>query len=70
MNSIIPPGLGSLEEVRRQIEREVAARYAQEKQAAGLWRRLVIAIKIQKEVASELKRRFPPQALYQRNLCS
>jgi hypothetical protein len=70
MNSIITPEFGSRKEVRRQIELEVAARYTEEKRAGGLLRRALIAIKIRKEVSSELSRRFPPQALYQQHLSS
>ncbi|HVX91539.1 MAG TPA: hypothetical protein VHC20_08090, partial [Candidatus Paceibacterota bacterium] len=64
MNSIITPQIQAREEARRLIEREVCSRYEQERKRAGLWRRLVIWTKIQKEVAVELKRKFPPHALY------
>jgi len=64
MNSIITPQIHAREEARRLIAREVCSRYEKERKSAGLWRRLVIWAKIQKEIAAELKRKFPPHALY------
>jgi hypothetical protein len=63
MNSIITPGRAR-EGARRIIEREVESRHEEEKKIAGWWNRWLIAVKIQKEVAAELNRRFPPGALY------
>lgn len=66
MSPIMPPGLRAREEARRMIEREVIARHAQERAAAGFWRRLLIAIKVQREILAELRRRFPPDGMYHR----
>lgn len=64
MNSIITPQREARNEARRLIAREVTRRYENELNDAGLVRRFVIWMKIQKEVAKELKRKFPPHALY------
>jgi len=64
MNSIIAQRSKAREEARRLIEREVSSRYEEERKRAGLWRRLMVWMIIQKEVAEEMKRKFPPQALY------
>jgi len=69
-HSIIAPQSSARKEARRLIEREVTIRHADERQGAGWWRRLVIWMKVQREVAAELKRRFPPQALYVRRFPS
>lgn len=64
MNSIITPQTQAKKEERQRIELEVSSRYAEEKKSAGVWRRVAIWFVIQKEVKAELKRRFPPHALY------
>ena len=66
MNPIIAPELHShsQDEILQAIRREVKGRHAAAINAAGFWRRLVIRIQIEREARHELKRRFPPDALY------
>jgi len=66
MTSIIPPRFEKVEAARRQIRREVNARYEEEMKRAGIWQRLLIWWKIERAVIEEMKRRFPPGALYAR----
>lgn len=63
MNTIIAALFGR-KEAREVIRREVTARHAEELKRSGLWRRLVVWLRIEREVNSELKRKFPPHALY------
>jgi hypothetical protein len=63
MNSIITPGRAR-EEARQIIELEVRRRYEEGMKSSRWWRRCLVALKIQREVAVELNRRFPPHALY------
>ena len=64
MNSIITPQTRAKREARQRIEVEVSSRYAKEMKSGGIWRRVEIWLTIQKEVRAELKRKFPPHALY------
>ena len=64
MESIIPPRAELKEAIRRQIRRELFARYEAEAKGAGLLVRLAMWLRIEREVAAEMKRRFPPGALY------
>jgi hypothetical protein len=64
MSSIIPTPAETKEEARRAIRRNVGARYEAERKHGGFWRQLMIRVKIEREVAAELKRRFPPHALF------
>lgn len=49
---------------RRAVEREVRARFADEMEHAGLFDRMRIEAKIQKEIRVTLGRDAPPGALY------
>jgi hypothetical protein len=49
---------------RRAVEREVRARFADEMEHAGLFDRMRIEAKIQKEIRVALDRDSPPGALY------
>jgi len=64
MNSIITPQSEEREVARTAIRREVAERYEEEKKRSGLWWRLLLHLKIEREVRHELNRRFPPHALF------
>ncbi|MFA5265344.1 MAG: hypothetical protein WC378_16110 [Opitutaceae bacterium] len=64
MNSIITPQWKARSEAYAAIRREVSSRYADERKTASAWRRLALWFKIEHEVRKEMKRRFPPQALY------
>ena len=64
MNPIIPPRSEAKAEARNAIRRDLTLRYAEQRKHSGLWRRLVIRVRMEREVAAELKRRFPPQALF------
>lgn len=50
--------------VRQRILLEVRRRYDEEKKGASLWRRVALEVKIRREVAAEMKKEFPTQALY------
>ena len=63
MKSFIPQGK-HVEEARREIRKQLKERYREEIARSGFWREILIRIKIEREVAAELKRRFPPHALY------
>lgn len=52
------------ERSRHAIEQEVRARFAREISQAGLFDRMRIEAKIQKEIRVALDRVAPPQALY------
>lgn len=64
MTPIIPPQSEKIEAARRQVRREVSARYEEERKRSGVMRRLAIWWKVERAVADEMKRRFPPGALY------
>jgi len=64
MASIIPPRPELQEATRRQIRRELFARYEAAAKGAGLLMRLTLWLRIEREVAAEMKRRFPPGALF------
>ena len=64
LGAFITPQIRGRKEARLLIERAVNDRYAGARKNAGFWPRLAIWIKIQREIAGELKRKFPPHALY------
>lgn len=64
MNPIVAHPRPAQEEQRAAIRRELSAKYGAELRAAGLLRRWLIQLRIEREVTAELKRRFPPGALY------
>lgn len=64
MSSIISPQPEMIEWQRQQARREWRLRYAAELAHAGFWRRLMIELRIEREVTAEMKRRFPPGALH------
>ena len=67
MNHIIPQTrLVAFLRAREETAREVRGRYEAEWQQAGPWKRVGLWFKIQRTIAAELKRRFPPHALYAR----
>ena len=66
MRSFITPQTNAKKAARRIIGREIRTRYKNQMKSAGVFRRLIIWFKIQKEIEAELNRRFPPQALYVR----
>jgi hypothetical protein len=63
MNSIIQQMRGR-STIRQEIRSEVSRRYAEKKEEKGWLRRFILWLKIERETTKELKRRFPPQALY------
>lgn len=63
MNSIIQP-MRSRSKIRQEIRSEVSQRYAEKKEGRGWFQRFLLWLKIERETSKELKRRFPPQALY------
>jgi hypothetical protein len=66
MNSIIPQqAKASLEEYAK-VRAEVRKRFAHEKEQSGFWSRLVLWWRFEREVWEEMRRRFPPGALYSR----
>ena len=56
------------DEARKAIRRELFERYKAERKQAGFWRGLLIWVKIEREAQEEMKRRFPPHALYGKHL--
>ena len=64
MKSIISPEMNARDEARREIRRQLQERHKEEIARSGFWRELLIRFKIEREVAEEMKRRFPPHALY------
>ena len=64
MNTIIPQDWRMRSEIRRRIRQEVEVRFSEQRSNAGFWRRLLIDLAIEREVEAEMKRRFPPRALY------
>jgi len=58
-NLALPKG-----EARKAIRRELFERCKAERKQAGFWRGLLIWAKIERAVQEEVKRRFPPHALY------
>ena len=64
MNPIVNQRRRHKAEVIRAIRCEFQKRYEEEVRAAGWWRRLAIALRVEREVRKEVKRRFPPAALY------
>lgn len=63
MNTIIDQMFGR-SEVRTIVRAQVTARHAEELKRSGFWRRLVVRLRIEREVLVELKRKFPPHAHY------
>ena len=63
MNSIIQPMHGRTK-IRQEIRSEVSRPYAEKKERSGWLGRIVLWWQIERETAKELKRKFPPQALY------
>jgi hypothetical protein len=63
MKSFIPQGKNQ-EEARREIRKTLKERYHEEIARSGFWREILIRIKIEREIGAEMKRRFPPGALY------
>jgi len=49
-----------LPEIRQRIERK----YARQMQSAGFWDRLLLRLRIRREVRTELRRAAPPDACY------
>jgi hypothetical protein len=66
MNSIIPPRSKAHWEEHVKVRAEVRQRFEQAVEQRGFWRRLVLWWEIEREVRKEMKRRFPPGALYAR----
>ena len=64
MHAIISPRPEMIEWQRQQVRREWRLRYAAELAHTGFWRRLMIELRIEREVSAEMKRRFPPGALH------
>lgn len=64
MQTIISPRPEMIQWQRQQARRELRLHYAAELAHAGFWRRLMIDLRIEREVAAEMKRRFPPGALH------
>ena len=64
MNSIIPPRIEAREAARAEIYHRISGQYEEHRRHAGVWGRIILAWRIRKEVAAELKRRFPPYAFY------
>jgi hypothetical protein len=64
MSSIITPQVEAQRDIRRRIECEVRSRYEAQIRTAGTLRRILLWMRIRREVAVELKRTFPPRALY------
>ena len=65
MNSIMERYFsGKRWQERRAIHREVSAHYEEKIKQAGVWRELLIRMRIEIEVEKEMKRKFPSHALY------
>jgi hypothetical protein len=65
MNSIIERYFsGKSWENRRGIRREVSAKHAEEIKRVGVWREVLIRLRIEVEIEREMRRRFPSHALY------
>jgi hypothetical protein len=64
MNAIVSPHRKARKEARRQIRSEISRRFDEERKRSGAWHRFVIWWTIERQVSEELKRRFPPHALY------
>ena len=64
MSAIVPPDAEAKREARALIRREIVTRYQAELARASILRRVRIWLAIEREVATELKRRFPPDALF------
>ena len=65
MNSIIERYFsGKHREDRRNLRREIKAKHAEEIKRVSVWREAVIRLRIEVEVEREMRRRFPPHALY------
>lgn len=62
--SFMPGGQQRTGTDRRAVEQEVRARFADEMEHAGLFDRMRIEAKIQKEIRVALDRETPPGALY------
>jgi hypothetical protein len=62
---VAPPSPGK-GELLKTIRRDLAASRAGEWQAASCWRRWLMRWQIERAARAELRRRFPPGALYGR----
>ena len=63
MKSFIPQGKNQ-GKARREVRKMLNERYQEEIARSGFWQEILIRLKIEREISAEMKRRFPPQALY------
>jgi hypothetical protein len=63
MSPIIPLEADEVCKARRAIRQKVSDRFESQRRGASFWQRVVIWLKVELEVRSELKRQFPPHVL-------
>jgi hypothetical protein len=66
MNSFIPQHAKAALEEEAKVRVEVRRRFERDEKPKDLWQRLLFWWKFEREVRKEMKRRFPPGALYSR----
>ena len=64
-NPIVPHGMfGNRRKAMSEISLEVRLKYEEQLKEFSFFKRLILKYKIYKEIRAEMKKRFPPFALY------
>jgi len=64
MTSIITPSPRNRLSVYREIRKSVCERHAEERKTAGLFGRVRLSFRIERETEAEIKKRYPSGAMY------